>query len=332
MGLIQMAAGRTVYRFATEQEILTITAYFLSFFLARQLFVKHEARKLATSCFTIFGALLAIFAIVQKLQGNGRIYWLRASATPAYFGTYANKNHYAGLMEMLIPFALVGAAGSQEQRSLRLLCAFSASVMIASVFLSGSRSGSVIVMLELLAFASVTLLARKPRPPGRTYSLFFGVCAITLVLWLGGQSLIEQSTALSAPASDASFINRRQLTLDSLVLVKQRPILGWGLGTFSTVYPQAASWYGDTLVNAAHDDYLQALVETGLIGFGVVALFLVSVIRRGFRQFARTPSSIRSAAFLGVAGVLLHSFLDFNLHVPANAAMLFALCGLVCSD
>lgn len=331
IGLIQVLSRRTVYRFATEQEILGITAYFFFFFLARQLFVKHEARRLAASCFTIFGALLATFAIVQKLQGNGRIYWLRESSTPTFFGPYANKNHYAGLIEMLIPFALVGAARSEEQTSLRLLCAFSASVMIASVFLSGSRTGSAIVVIEALAFAFASFLTKK-HPLRGTYSLFFVACAIAIVLWLGGQSLIEQSSVLSAPTSDASLINRRQLTQDSLLLVKQRPILGWGLGTFSTVYPQVASWYGDTLVNAAHDDYLQALVETGFVGFAFIVVFVVFVVIPGLCRLARAPTGLRSAAFLGVAALLLHSFLDFNLHVPANAAMFFALCGFVCTD
>ena len=332
LAVTRIGTGTTAYRYATQQELLKDTAYFLCFFLAKQLFSTHQARKLASNALTIYGGLLSIFAVIQRLQGNGRIYWLRASSTPTFFGPYANKNHYAGLLEMLIPFAFFGAVRSNARTSKRMLFAFSATAMIASVFLSGSRTGTAIVIFEIAIFAALVLSASRFGRRGLVLALIATAWTLGFVGWVAGDAALNQAAALRDPTTDASVVNRWKLTEDSLILAKEKPIGGWGLGTFPTVYPQVKSWYGDTLVNAAHNDYLQLLVETGAIGLAIILLFLGLVLRAGMKHFARAPNGVTSAALLGCCGLLLHSFTDFNLHVPANAAMFFALCGLICAS
>lgn len=332
LAVVQIGTGATAYRYATQQELLKATAYFLFFFLAKHLFSTHNTRKSFSTSLTIYGGLLSIFAIIQRLQGNGRIYWLRASTTPTFFGPYANKNHYAGLLEMLIPFALFGAVRSSAQKGQRMLFAFSASSMIASVFLSGSRTGMAVVMFEIVIFAAVISALSVFRRRRLAFFLIMAVCALAFVTWIAGNAFLNQVVSLRDPITDASVVNRWELTTDSLVLVKQKPILGWGLGTFPTIYPQVKSWYGDTLVNAAHDDYLQLLVESGAAGLAIMLILVSLVLRAGLKHFARVPNGVTSAAMLGCCGLLLHSFTDFNLHVPANAAMFFALCGLICAS
>jgi len=326
----ELLSGSTVYRTATQQELLKLASYFLCFFVAQQVFASHEQRKLPSDFLALFGGLLASFAIVQKLQGNRKIYWLRETSTSTFFGPYANKNHYAGLLEMLLPFALFAAART-EDRGKRLLAAFASAVMVASVFLSGSRSGIAITLFEVAIFVVLATRIRRRSTPTLISRSLAIVFAVVLVLWLGGDSLLNQAAVLRDPSSDASLIDRRLLTRDSLELVRQRPILGWGLGTFSTVYPQVASWYSDVLVNAAHNDDLQLLVETGAVGFALMMIFLALGLRAGLRRSSQAPIGVVSAAMLGMCALLLHSLTDFNLHVPANAAVFFTLCGLICA-
>jgi O-antigen ligase len=115
----------------------------------------------------------------------------------------------------------------------------------------------------------------------------------------------------------------------------KRPIAGWGLGTFPTVYPSFRSFYTNLFVNEAHNDYAQLLVETGLIGFGLMLWFLVCLYRHGLptsrRWEFKWDRAVSLASLLGCTGILLHSFVDFNLQIPANAAMFYALCGLAAS-
>jgi O-antigen ligase len=128
---------------------------------------------------------------------------------------------------------------------------------------------------------------------------------------------------------------RLNITKDSLRMFSQKPIWGWGLGTFPTVYPSFRSFYTNLFVNEAHNDYAQLLVETGLLGFALMLWFVISLYRHGLPTSRcwefKWDGAVSLAALLGCTGILFHSFVDFNLQIPANAAMFYMLCGLAAS-
>ncbi|HEX4920210.1 MAG TPA: O-antigen ligase family protein, partial [Candidatus Bathyarchaeia archaeon] len=125
---------------------------------------------------------------------------------------------------------------------------------------------------------------------------------------------------------------RWNMTKDCIRMFAHRPVLGWGLGTFPTVYPSYRTFYTNLFINEAHNDYAQLLVETGLLGFGLMLWFLICVYRRGMptsrRWEFKWDGALSLAALLGCTGILFHSFVDFNLQIPANAAFFYALCAL----
>ena len=88
-------------------------------------------------------------------------------------------------------------------------------------------------------------------------------------------------------------------------------------------------------VNQAHNDYLQLLVETGLAGFSIAVWFLVLVFRQAagkLKNWTENASgALAVAALLGCVGILVHSFLDFNLQIPANAALFYVVCAIAAS-
>jgi O-antigen ligase len=118
-------------------------------------------------------------------------------------------------------------------------------------------------------------------------------------------------------------------------MVALKPFLGWGLGTFPVVYPSFRSFYTMFFINAAHDDYLQVLVETGLAGFACVVWFIILLYRNGLRRYDGGNQTwrgvLRVAALVGCTGILVHSLFDFNLQIPANAALFYIFCALVSS-
>lgn len=117
---------------------------------------------------------------------------------------------------------------------------------------------------------------------------------------------------------------------------REKPFFSWGLGTFPVVYPQFRSFYTNFFVNQAHNDYLQLLTETGLAGFAIAVWFLVLTFRHAWAKLDNwtetATGSLTVAALLGCVGILVHSFLDFNLQVPANAAIFYVLCGIAASN
>jgi O-antigen ligase len=159
--------------------------------------------------------------------------------------------------------------------------------------------------------------------------------AVSFAVWLallspGGIS--ERIALLHDPLGKAGAGDRLAIVKDSLKMVASRPVLGWGLGTFPEIYPSFRSFYTNYFVNEAHNDYVQMAVETGLIGFALGCWFIALFFSRGLRRIESWRTEVRAAATLasiiGVTGILVHSLSDFNLQIPANAALFFALAAL----
>jgi O-antigen ligase len=113
-------------------------------------------------------------------------------------------------------------------------------------------------------------------------------------------------------------------------MFQRKPVLGWGLGVFPTVYPKYRTFYTNVFVNQAHNDYLQLLIETGAIGFAIMLWFLITAYYRASKKlenWTHDPNgALALAAMLGITGLAVHSLVDFNLQIPANAALFYVLC------
>ena len=165
---------------------------------------------------------------------------------------------------------------------------------------------------------------------------FFAILVVVLLVWIGGLDLGKRvATIGSETKQELSGGTRWTIDKDSLRMFAKKPFLGWAFGTFPTVYPQFRSFYTDLFVTDAHNDYLQHLVETGVRGFAVMLWFLVTLYRSAWKKLQGWPNEITGAVafacLLACTGILVHSFVDFNLQVPANAARFCVLCFLAAS-
>jgi O-antigen ligase len=283
---------------------------------------ESDARWFATAL-TTFGVLLACFAIVQNLSAPGMLYWVRRPLYGgAVYGLYVNRNHYAGLMEMIFPIPLVMGLRVGDAAGKRLIWLFCAIVIVGSIVLSQSRGGMLAALVEI-----VVLFIYIRRSHRRLALVVVAVVVLTA-------SFVLVSERDNAVSRFGELGGRERLTIakDGLRMFAKRPLLGWGLGTFPTLYPGFRSFYTDLWVNEAHNDFLQVLIETGTVGFAIVLAFLVLLYRTGSRHLRHWRSShlagLRLAALTGCTGILAHSLVDFNLHIPANAALFYVLCGI----
>jgi O-antigen ligase len=208
-----------------------------------------------------------------------------------------------------------------------------AALMAGSIFLSGSRGGMLAFVAQMIVLA--VLLLRKRQSGWKQPLMLGGFLAMVVVflIWMGGAELTQRLASIHAEAREemnGGF--RLTIDRDCLRMFMKRPMLGWGLGTFPITYPGFRSFYTNFFVNQAHNDYLQLLVETGLVGFSIAIWFLVVVFRQAaakLQNWSETASgSLTVAAMLGCVGIMVHSFLDFNLQIPANAALFYVLCGM----
>ncbi len=337
LALVQWLAGTTAYRHVTYSRLLLYAAYGMLAFVVTQTLRRSSQFELMAKSFTAYGAVVAAFAVLQGLAPNGKLYWTWTLEQGGYiYGPYVNHNHYAGLMEMLTPFPLVLAATHFTSGKRKVAVAGIAALMAASIFLSGSRGGMLAFVAQMVVLG--VLLVRKRQGSWKQPLLLGAFLALVIVflVWLGGNELTRRLASIHSEAHEEITGGLRfSIDRDCLRMLLKRPLLGWGLGTFPIVYPEFRSFYTTFFVNQAHNDYLQLLVETGLAGFSIAIWFLALVFRRAagkLENWTETANgALTAAALLGCVGILVHSFVDFNLQVPANAALFYVLCALAAS-
>ena len=202
------------------------------------------------------------------------------------------------------------------------------------MLLCASRGGLIALAAECIVLLLVLLkLARtRGRRPVRPAVVLAAIALVVLgFTWIDpGDSLTRLETVVRPNlAKEIGFGNRKEVALDSLRIVRDHPWVGTGLGSFKTVYRQYQSFPDDSLWDHAHNDYAEVLAETGLIGGGLTALAILLFLNLSFRglldRLERGSGWMALGATLGCCGLLVHSFFDFNLHLPANA-LCFALC------
>jgi len=327
--LAQIVLRRSAYGYVTKYEALQYISYGIVLLIGAECVREEGARKIFALVMIVFGAGYAFFALAQELTSNGKIFWVHSPKFGgSIYGSYVNHDHYAGLMEMLVPIPFVLSMGHLLKGGKRVLVGSCAVLMAGTIFLSGSRGGMLAFVLEMVLFAAMTF-GRRRSPRIALGSVTVCVFILALLIFVGkGQEVLGR-------LGDLSPGTRLEMTKDSLKMFSRRPVFGWGLGTFPTVYPSYRSFYTNLFVNEAHNDYAQLLVETGLLGFALMLWFLICLYRNGLptsrRWEFKWDGAVSLAALLGCTGILLHSFVDFNLQIPANAALFYVLCGLAAS-
>ena len=326
----QWMLGLSAYRYVTGSRILLFAAYgMIAFVLTQTLRRRSQAKQVAVMV-TVYGSAMALFALVQSASSNGRIYWAKTPEMGGWiYGPYVNHNHYAGLMEMLVPVPLVFCLSSFASGNRKWMAALAAMLMGSTIFLSGSRGGMIAFVVEL-AVLFVAIQAKDKRPRTTWIALASLVALLAMVYWLGGREFTQRLISIHAEThAEISGGTRLSILRDGLHMWWKRPIAGWGLGTFSAVYPGFRSYYTNFFINQAHNDYLQCLIETGAAGFLIMGWFLFRLHRAAWKKMDDwafdVNGAVALAAMMGVTGILVHSFFDLNLQIPANAALLYAL-------
>ena len=340
LGVAQYAARLTLDRSETRQALVLLVTDLAFFFLAVQLFAGAGSNTLRAFglAVLVFAGSMGLFAIVQFASGAHRIYGI-VDTPGGVFGPYVNRDHFAGLMEMLIPVAVLYIAGRRGRLSLEASAwrVIAVALALASLLLSGSRGGLLALSAEIAIATSALRRAGARTTEGRrlamaaAITLFAGVMLFAYVDpgWVA-KKLGSVAYVDSARAEWAGL--RKRMALDSLRMWRDHPVLGVGLGDFETAYPRYQSFPGDLWIDHAHNDYAEAVAETGLVGalliLSALALFLRLAFRDWGQPFRSRAGWIRLGAAIGCCGLLVHSFFDFNLHIPANAAWFAVLAGI----
>ncbi len=345
----------SLYRGATIEEFFKFVAYASIFFVI----VNHyRTKKQLEGIFItiiVMGCILSIFAVVQKLLWNGRLFWFypvsegMTSNRTFIWGPYINHNHFAAYMEMAIPIGLglilyninniYNIKGIPfKQRLVRFLqgdnmpllifLCLAVLIMSALIFYSLSRGG-ILGYASSLIFFGFLIRHRKSLRKRAMPLIVVGVLALSIAA-IAGMSRIEDRFR---EIGETENIPRLDIWDDSINMAKDFPVLGTGAGTFRSVYPIYQTKYPLTIFEHAENDYIETLTDTGIAGLLILFLMIVTFFYSALKAWRKRQNSFVKC--MGAGGVsscvaiLIHGFTDFNLRIPANALLLTVISATV---
>jgi O-antigen ligase len=319
---------------STRMELLLLLSDLIVLFVAVQAFRILEDWRGFVWFGMFFGFLVSLFAVLQLLTSNGKLYWFREISSGGLpFGPYVNRNHFAGFVELILPLALIPLVLGRVRRERRPVVGLFAVLPIGALFLSASRGGIVSFAVELGALSLVIILRRTM---GK--QLLAGVSVLLvaslLVSWLGVRQILQRLSSVQLLEVTAG--KRASMRKDTWRIFLDHPFVGTGLGTLQLVYPRYETLYDGKIVNHTHNDYLEALAETGILGGLCCAWFLGVLFREAFRRLRQLNNSfagtLQLSGLVACTGFLVHSLVDFNLHIPSNALLFFLMAHLATAE
>jgi O-antigen ligase len=345
----------SVAPYQTVSHLLQLITYLIAFYLVLLVCQDRNAKKRLVYVLVCLGTFEALYGLVQYLTGWQQIFtYVKKYYLEEATGTYINRNHFAGLLEMVLPFAValalhkarkLGRAGVRTEVPARSLFSstelpqvvfwlFLASLIFSALLFSRSRMGFVSALASLIA---VLALAGTSQLSARTRTLvaalfFLGV--VGLAVWIGSDPVITRFETLGQEYSQTGQ-NRISIWFDTLKLIYQHPVFGSGLGTFAVAYPSVQTAFLDLFVDHAHSDYLEVVSELGLPGGILLFGSILWVLTQAVRHYPEREDSFETVVCLGSTGsitaILVHSLADFNLYIPANALVLAVILALAWS-
>lgn len=318
----------------TVQYLCRFIGYALLFLLVREIacrFSNRQSWAFATPLIAV-AAIEAMLGLLQAAQG-----------VDAVTGTYANKNHLAGLLEMILPICVAGS-----------VALWNSQFFLKSFPIFRALSACAVLLVGLLIFAGLVASASK-------MGLFSCLCGLLIpggvVLWtrlrawskwlaLGGLAVSVLYFVIFVPSdklmagfvglfSDQTGEGRFLIWADTIHLIGSYPVFGVGLGNYGAAMQKFQTQIIDRDYTFAHNDYLQSVSELGTIGFVIAGIFFIAIFSKGLRASIRARD--RNVQLLGLAcvgsmtAIGMHSLADFNLYMPANAMVLAWISGIAAS-
>jgi O-antigen ligase len=325
--------------YVARLELVRIVVYAVAFFLILQNLHRQETVNLIGYTLVFLAMAVAFYAGYQFFTGDYRVWWLPGKYAGRGTGTYINPNHLAGFLELILPLGLAYTIAGRMKPVLRILLGYATCVITVGLAVSLSRGAWVATGGALFLFFGILLFHRGYRLAA-VLALLVMVAGAFIVV--PKADVLRQRAARAVEEMRGPEYSRYLLWGPALDLWRESPWVGTGPGHFDyrfrSVRPQEIQLRPDR----AHNDYINTLVDWGVLGLGLVLgtlALLAALLAGAWRHLGGAAADLghrRSNRFAfvlggatGLVALVLHSFVDFNMHIPANALLAVALLALL---
>jgi O-antigen ligase len=327
-----------------RRELIRVVVYALLFFVIVNNLNRQEAPPRVAYTLVFLGMAISGYAIYQYATDSQQI---GIFLKPAIYagrgsGTYICPNHLAGFLEMILPLGLAFTIMGRVSPLLRILLGYASLVMLAGIGVTFSRGGWVAAGLSLFLFVALLLRKGRYRIPVLLVALAVAVAAWGFTSYSSFLQKKRLDRALLTEAKSGGIAFRLRLWKPAAAMWQDHFWLGVGPGHFDyRIGPYRPEWV-QARPGYAHNDYLNTLADWGLVG-GLIVLSALGLCAAGVGKawkYVRredadlgTRRSQRAAfvfgASVGLVALLIHSFSDFNMQIPANAILALSLMALL---
>ncbi|MEA2038880.1 MAG: O-antigen ligase family protein [Thermodesulfobacteriota bacterium] len=351
-GKVESWLSLAPYHYPVRMSIIRFTVYGLFFLGFIRVLNSQKRIELTISLILAVGCFEALYGLIQAYSGSPQVLWFKSiTDRNAATGTYINRNHFAGFMAMgMLLAAAYSAALSERKRekpvsrkrkisfrariseflsgeqllNKRILILFAGVVMGIGLIFSASRGGIVSAAGALLCISLFFVFKKGQRRKGIIFLILFLITA-AYALDIGVDYVVGRFKTI-----DKSYEERSRLGKKSIEMFEDYKVAGVGVGNFKYAYPKyQAVENKKTFVRFAHNDWAQFLSEAGIIGMVLLLVCMSYYLYLTIRLWRKREDPF--AVCLGIAPIAaltaigIHSFSDFNLHIPANFLILVVI-------
>lgn len=342
------AAALSIEPHATKVFWLKSCAWALAFMLVLLLVDSRRRLWWIGGAFVATGLVQAIFGSLMHLGGENMV----VAGTPIAHtsqasGFYVNRNHLAGLLEMTLAVGVGLMIAQLDDRRgrgwrqlavdmLRVVLTYKAAlrvllvVMVVALVMTRSRMGNTAFFVSLLVAGTIALILSR-RANRSTVILIASLIVIDIFIigaWFG----VEKTVRRIEQTTSEQVQERVDPAIYAVNILRDYPVFGTGGGTFYNAYPRYRGADIIPFYDHVHNDYMQFATETGVPGLAMLgAIVLLSFFAAVLALSRRRDPLARGIAFgvvMGVTAVAIHSTVDFNLQIPANAYIFTILLAL----
>jgi O-antigen ligase len=327
--------------YVARQELLRIIVYTFLFLAILNNLHRQETTTIITFSLVFLAMVISGYAIYQFLRNSDYVWHFIKPYPHRGSGTYICPNHLGGFLEMLLPLALAYTLTGRLKPLTRIVLGYAALVMLAGIAVTLSRGTWAATLAALVLFFTALTFRRQHRLPA---IVLLGCIVVTGVLTLPKSYFIqERLNRLKTAEAKMNDDMRFALWGPALKMWRDNPWFGVGPGHFDTRFRGYRPEGVQLTPDRAHNDYLNTLADWGTVGAALVLsawVCLAAGIFQTWRSRRLASSDIggktmsNKYAFmlggsLGLVAILIHSFVDFNMQIPANAILAITLMALL---
>lgn len=301
----------------------------------------------------------ALFGITRDLYVDTHTDLLAPRLQPKQgYAQFLNRNHFVFLTEMAFGLLLGILIKSGLSDILKFCGWVIAGILIYSAIATNSRGGLIsLAALTLLAVPLHVLTRTDPDEPNdegldrpsKRKRVMLKICGtvalcglvfaliVATVAFVGGDTVVSRIEKIKDELRpiDSNVVNRKHIWHSTIELMREQPFVGVGFGGYAAAIPRYDKSGGPSSVEQAHNDYLEVLANGGVVGFALFGAFGAMVVSRTLRNLKSSNPLTKATSFgasIGIFGVLIHSFVDYGLHIMVNALILAVLVVIATTD